>query len=51
LIAAKLATPDIVGVVNLRTVAGILRRAYEAMVAAAEAIEDNQLDRRGPAKH
>jgi len=43
LVAAKLAAPGIGGVVNLRVVALNLKHAYEAVLAAADAVDENQL--------
>lgn len=50
LVAAKLTAPGVGRVVNLRTVALNLKHAYEAVLAAADAVDDNQLARKGPAK-
>ena len=52
LVSAKLTAPVVVGVVNLQTVARNLKDAHDAVVAAAadDAVDDNQLARKGPDK-
>jgi hypothetical protein len=50
LAAAKLAGPGIGRVIHLRDVARFLERAHGAVLAAAEAVEDNLLAQRGPAR-